>query len=83
MHARGITELLKITNLAETYGVELAPHQCSGPIGHVASLAAACGCRHFLVDEWEAAAHAVYHEMTEGTYPVQRNGEVTRRALLK
>src|SRR5208282_1304800 len=32
MHAGGITEIRKIANLAEVYGAEVAPHQCSGPI---------------------------------------------------
>jgi galactonate dehydratase len=77
LHAGGITEIRKIAALAETYGVEVAPHQCSGPIGHVASLAAMSGCRNFLVQEWEAADDAVYRELTEGTYPVQQNGFVS------
>jgi len=76
LHAGGITEIRKIASLAEAYGVEVAPHQCSGPIGHVASLAAMSVCRNFLIQEWEAADDAVYRELTEGTYPVQRNGQV-------
>ena len=39
MHAGGITELRKIANMAEAYGAEVAPHPCSGPIAHLASLA--------------------------------------------
>lgn len=74
MHAGGITELRKIANLAETYGVEIAPHQCSGPVGHVASLAAMSTCRNFLMQEWEAADDLVYLELTDGKYPVQKNG---------
>jgi len=46
MHAGGITEIRKIAALAETYGVEIAPHQCSGPIGHVASISAMSIFRH-------------------------------------
>jgi galactonate dehydratase len=77
LHAGGITEIRKIANLAETYGVEIAPHQCSGPIGHVASLCAMSVCRNFLIQEWEAADDTIYREMTEGTYPVQKDGYVT------
>jgi len=77
MHAGGITEIRKIANLAETYGVEVAPHQCSGPIGHVASLTAMSVCRNFLVQEWESADDALYTEMTEGKYPVQNSGTVS------
>ena len=76
MHAGGTTEIRKIANLAETYGVEVAPHQCSGPIGHVASLNAMSVCRNFLVQEWESADDDLYVELTDGKYPVQKAGTV-------
>ena len=76
LHAGGITELRKIANLAETYGVEIAPHQCSGPIAHVASLHAMSVCRNFLLQEWEAADDAVFQDLTAGQYPVQKNGTI-------
>lgn len=76
MHAGGITEIRKIAALAETYGVEVAPHQCSGPVAHVASLQAMSVCRNFLIQEWEAADDQLYREVTGGTYPTQRNGYV-------
>ena len=50
----GISEIRKIANLAEVYGVQVAPHQCYGPIAHVASLASMAACRNFLIQEWEA-----------------------------
>ncbi len=76
LHAGGITEIRKIASLAETYGVEIAPHQCSGPIGHVASLSAMSVCRNFLIQEWEAADDRVFQDMTRGTYPLQHEGSV-------
>jgi galactonate dehydratase len=76
LHAGGITEIRKIAALAETYGVEVAPHQCSGPIAHVASLNAMSACRNFLIQEWEAEDDKAYQELTDGTYPVQNNGYV-------
>jgi galactonate dehydratase len=76
MHAGGITEIRKIASLAETYGVEIAPHQCSGPIAHVASLAAMSVCRNFLIQEWEAEDDKVFQELTSNTYPVQRDGTI-------
>ncbi|HZT32626.1 MAG TPA: mandelate racemase/muconate lactonizing enzyme family protein [Bryobacteraceae bacterium] len=76
LHAGGITELRKIAALAETFGAEIAPHQCSGPIGHVASLAVMSVCRNFLIQEWEAEDDPLYVELTRGTYPVQKNGLV-------
>jgi galactonate dehydratase len=77
LHAGGITELRKIAQLAETYGVEIAPHQCSGPVGHVASLHAMAGCRNFFLQEWEGDDDAVYQELCQGTYPVQKDGAVS------
>jgi galactonate dehydratase len=76
MHAGGITEIRKIANLAESVGAEIAPHQCSGPVGHVASIHAMSVCHNFLIQEWEAADDSLYSELTHGLYPVQRNGVV-------
>ncbi|MBI3694925.1 MAG: mandelate racemase/muconate lactonizing enzyme family protein [Acidobacteria bacterium] len=76
IHCGGITELRKIANLAEVYGVEVAPHQWYGPIAHVASLAAMSVCRNFLIQEWDAARDKVYQEVTSGLYPVQNGGVV-------
>lgn len=76
MHAGGITEIRKIANLAETYGVEIAPHQCSGPVAHSASLAAMSVCRNFLMQEWEAEDDKIFQELTAGTYPVQKGGVI-------
>ena len=72
----GITEFRKIASLAEAYGVEVAPHQCYGPIAHVASLAAVSVCHNFLIHEWEAADDKVYQELTNGAYPVQQDGSI-------
>ena len=76
LHAGGVTELRKIANMAEAYGVEVAPHSCSGPVAHLASLATMSVCRNCVIHEWEAADDAVYQEMTNGGYPVQQHGRV-------
>ena len=76
LHAGGVTELRKIANMAEAYGVEVAPHSCSGPVAHMASLATMSVCRNFLVHEWEAADDELFREVTGGTYQTQRNGLV-------
>jgi galactonate dehydratase len=76
MHAGGVTELRKIANLAEAYGVEVAPHQCSGPIAHMASMATMSVCRNFVIHECEGADNELFSEMTEGTYPTQKDGRV-------
>ena len=77
IHCGGITEMRKIANLAEVYGVEVAPHQWYGPVAHVASLAAMSVCRNFLIQEWDGARDSIYQELTNGKYPVQKDGVVT------
>ncbi len=77
MHAGGITEIRKIAQLAETFGVEIAPHQCSGPVAHVASLHATAGCRNFFLEEWEGDDDTLFQELCGGTYPVPKNGAVS------
>lgn len=76
-HAGGITEIRKIANLAEVYGVQIAPHQCSGPIAHVALLTAMSSCRNFLIQEWEGADDKTFHDLTNGSYTTQKQGSVT------
>ena len=76
MHAGGVTELRKIANMAEAYGVEVAPHQCSGPIAHMASMSTMSVCRNFVIHECEGADNDLFVEMTEGTYPTQKDGRV-------
>ena len=73
----GITEIRKIANMAEVYNVDVVPHQCYGPVGHVASLHAMSVCRNFLIHEWEGADDELFQEATNGTYPVQKDGYVT------
>lgn len=62
--------------MAEVHGVEIAPHQCYGPIAHVASLAATTVMKNLFIQEWEADDDAVYAELTDGKYPRQKNGMV-------
>ncbi len=75
IHCGGITEIRKVANLAETFGVEVAPHQWYGPVAHVASLAAMSVCRNFLIQEWDAGGDAIYREFTD-KYPAQKDGVV-------
>jgi len=76
IHCGGITEMKRIANLAEVYGVELAPHQWYGPIAHAASLHVASVCHNFLIQEWDAAQDPVFQEVSEGTMPIQKGGKV-------
>lgn len=77
LHCGGITELTKIADYAHTFGVEAAPHQCYGPVGHVASLHAMSVARNFFIQEWEGEDDRVFQELTSGTYPTQHGGRVS------
>ena len=73
----GITEIRKIANMAEVYNVQVAPHQCYGPIAHVSSLSSMTAVRNFLIQEWEAVNDEAFQRVCKGTYPVQKNGVIT------
>jgi galactonate dehydratase len=77
LHCGGITELRRIAEFSEPFGVEVAPHQCCGPIGHVASLTAMAGVRNFVINEWEAEDDPLFQEVTDGTYQTQKDGLVS------
>lgn len=47
----GLTEVKKIAALAETYYVPVAPHNCGGPVLHVASLHLAQSLPNFMILE--------------------------------
>jgi galactonate dehydratase len=73
----GITVLRRLADMAELYGVEIAPHQCKGPIAHTASLIAMACSRNFLIHEWEAIDNELYQDLTDGTFPEQKEGMIS------
>ncbi|WP_328885197.1 galactonate dehydratase [Streptomyces sp. NBC_00316] len=56
-HAGGISEVHRIASLAETYGVQLAPHCPLGPIALAASLQIAFSTPNFLIQEQSRGIH--------------------------
>lgn len=62
-HAGGITEVKKIANLAETYGVFIAIHCPLGPIALAASLNVAFSTYNYLIQETSIGIH--YNENIE------------------
>ncbi|MEI5097525.1 galactonate dehydratase [Streptomyces sp. PmtG] len=60
-HAGGITEVLSIAALAETYGALLAPHCPLGPIALAASLQVAWVAPNFLIQEQSLGIHYNKH----------------------
>jgi galactonate dehydratase len=77
IHCGGITEIRKIAALGEVYGAEMAPHMYYGPVAHVASLQSMAAVRNFLIQEWDAGMEGVFTEITRGTFPVTKNGQVS------
>ncbi len=77
IHCGGISELRRISLLADVYGAEMAPHMWYGPIAHVASLHAMTPCRNFFMQEWDAVHDRVFTELTRGGYPLQKNGVIS------
>ncbi|SEG82266.1 galactonate dehydratase [Actinacidiphila yanglinensis] len=56
-HAGGITEVVRIAALAETFGAQLAPHCPLGPISLAASLQVAFCTPNFLIQEQSLGIH--------------------------
>ncbi len=77
IHCGGITEIRRIASLAETYGVEIAPHMWYGPVGHAASVHAMSSARNFYMQEWDAVNDGIFTELTRGTHPLPKDGMVT------
>jgi len=50
-HAGGFTEVRKIASLAETFGVDVAPHNPLGPIATAANLHLAAATSNFVIQE--------------------------------
>jgi len=57
-NAGGITEVKKIATMAETYQVQLAPHNPCGPWQCLASIHIAAACSNFLILETTVGPHA-------------------------
>jgi galactonate dehydratase len=77
IHCGGISEMRRISLLADVYGAEMAPHMWYGPIAHVASLHAMTPCRNFFMQEWDAVHDGVFTELTHGGYPLQKGGAIS------
>ncbi len=77
IHCGGITEIRRISSLAETYAVEVSPHMWYGPVAHVASIHAMSSVRNFFMQEWDSVNDKVFSELTKGTYPLPVKGQVT------
>jgi galactonate dehydratase len=77
IHAGGISEVLRIAALAETWQVSVAPHNPNGPIATAATLMLDAVMPNFLIQELLAPWDAEWrHEVVEGC-PSVRDGYLT------
>jgi L-alanine-DL-glutamate epimerase-like enolase superfamily enzyme len=73
----GLTEARKIASLADTFGVPLAPHDCTGPVTFAASVHLVMSQPNGLVQETvRAFLRTWYPELVDGL-PEIADGHVT------
>jgi L-alanine-DL-glutamate epimerase-like enolase superfamily enzyme len=73
----GLTEARKIASLAETFGVPLAPHDCTGPVSFAACVHLVSSQPNGLIQETvRAFLRTWYRELVEGL-PETREGHVS------
>ncbi len=70
----GITEFKKISAMADTYYVSVAPHNPNGPICTIASIHACFSIPNFLVLEFFEPDEAVFREIVAGGLTRRREG---------
>lgn len=68
----GFTEMMRIAALAELHGVDMAPHNCAGPLNTIASLHFSAAAANVLIQElfpyWTDERYDILNE------PVERRG---------
>lgn len=73
----GITEALRIASLADTFGVSIAPHDCTGPVSLAVATHLICTQTNGLIQESARAFLATwYRDLAEG-FPTVVAGELT------
>ncbi len=72
----GLTEARKVAALADTYGVPIAPHDCTGPATLAACVHLSYSQRNALIQETvRAFLHTWYEELVDGV-PQVHDGEI-------
>ena len=73
----GITEALRIASLAETFGISIAPHDCTGPVSLAVATHLICTQTNGLIQESARAFLATwYRDLAEG-FPTVVDGYLT------
>lgn len=73
-HAGGHVEIQRIAALAQTAGVEIAPHNPTGPICHAHSLHLCATLTNFLILEVQFGESPLFHDCVQGADLLFRDG---------
>jgi galactonate dehydratase len=73
-YAGGLAEFRRIAEYAAARGVEIAPHNPSGPVSHVASLQFSAGLAGMSILEHQYDESPKFAEIVVGDLPTTRNG---------
>jgi galactonate dehydratase len=69
--AGGISEVKKIADMAETYGMHMQPHHCAGPISTAASVQIDGCITNFIIQEWRPYAGQPVFDLVEEALDTQ------------
>ena len=73
----GVSEAKKIATMAETYGVPIAPHDCTGPVIWAASVHLALNAPNAVVQESVRAQYTGWYRDVTTRLPVVEDGMIT------
>jgi len=72
----GLREFQRIADLAEAYGIPVAPHNISSPVGTMASVHACAAVPNAFVLEWHAREVEWWDDLHRGEEPLIRDGHI-------
>lgn len=72
----GFTELMKVAALADRHALPVAPHNCLGPVGSMATLHASAAIPNlYLMESVRSFSHGFHHTLADGA-PVIENAQI-------
>jgi len=63
--AGGITEVKKIANYAETYGIHVQPHNCGSPVATAAAIQLDACIPNFIIQDWFPYMPEAHYDLVE------------------
>lgn len=77
-HAGGYSRFYALASAARHAGVEVAPHNPTGPICHAHSVMASSAIENFLILEMQFDETRAFRDIVDGDLPMQQDGMVER-----